>query len=423
MNKLQAIAPNGTEDLALRKILEATASYTGKDFFCILVKKLAEALGTKGAWVTEVLPNPDYARVLAMWMDNHFVKEYVLKITGTPCEKVFAKKELYHIPENLLGIYPDAADAQTFKATSYLGAPLLDLDGTILGNLAVLDTRPMPEEARNVTLFKIFADRAASELRRLRAENQLQERTEALKKEYRRKSNELEDARALQLGMLPPPFPSHPDYEFSFSMKTASEVGGDFFDYQIDEQGLTFGIGDATGHGLGASVMVTAMKLIFAEHAVTTDPVSFIKKASNSIRLMGFKKIYMAFTIGRLAENRLELAGAGMPPAYIYRAKTGVLEQISLKGMPLGSNTSFRYKCSRTHIEKDDILVFMSDGFPELFNRKGKMLGYEQVSALLLENIHLPPEEIIDQFYAIASKWLDGRNQDDDMTFFVFKRL
>lgn len=420
---MKALKQKVTEDLALRKILEATASYTGKDFFCILVKKLAEALGTKGAWVTEVLPNPDYAQVLAMWMDNHFVKEYILKITGTPCEKVFAEKKLYHIPENVLGIYPEAADARTFKATSYLGAPLLDLDGSILGNLAVLDTRPMPEEARNVTLFKIFADRAASELRRLRAEKQLQERTEALQKEYKRKSSELEDARTLQLSMLPPPFPLNPDYEFSFSMKTASEVGGDFFDYRIDDHVLTFGIGDATGHGLGASVMVTAMKLIFSEQAATSDLIAFIKKASNSIRLMGFKKIFMTFTLGRLSGNTLELAGAGMPPAYIFRSKTRSLEQIPLKGMPLGSNTTFRYKCRRTIIEKGDIVVFMSDGLPELFNNEGKMFGYDQVSKLLLEHIHRSPKEIIDRFHSIALNWLSGKNQDDDMTFFVFKRL
>lgn len=297
------------------------------------------------------------------------------------------------------------------------------MDGNILGNLAVLDSRPMPEEARNVTLFKIFTNRAASELRRLRAENQLQERTETLKKEYKRKSNELEDARLLQMSMLPPPFSPTPDYQFSFSMKAATEVGGDFFDYQIDDQVLTFGLGDATGHGLGASVMVTAMKLIFSEHAASSYPVSFIERASNSIRLMGFRNIFMAFAFGRLTENSLELAGAGIPPAYLYRAKSGSLDQIPLKGMPLGSKSLFHYKCYKTTIERGDIVVLMSDGFPELFNNEGQMLGYDQVSVLILEHINRSPEEMINQFHATASTWLDGRNQDDDMTFFVFKRL
>ncbi|MGK7370865.1 MAG: GAF domain-containing protein, partial [Candidatus Halalkalibacterium sp. M3_1C_030] len=140
------------EDLALRKILECTASYTGKEFFHALVKNLAEVLGTKGAMVTEFIPEEKKAHVLAFWIGNDFVDGYEYGIEGTPCERVFEKRRLYHVPKNLLKIFPDDADLKSFSASSYLGMPLLDLDGTILGNLAVLDTRPMPEVARNVTL-------------------------------------------------------------------------------------------------------------------------------------------------------------------------------------------------------------------------------------------------------------------------------
>jgi PAS domain-containing protein len=62
-----------------------------------------------------------------------------------------------------------------------MGVPLEDVDGTILGHLAVLDTRPMPEQPRLLTLFRIFAARAAAELRRLRAESRVRERQEKLK--------------------------------------------------------------------------------------------------------------------------------------------------------------------------------------------------------------------------------------------------
>ena len=65
-------------------------------------------------------------------------------------------------------------------AASYMGMPLLDLDGKILGHLAVLDMRPMPHEPRTQALFQIFAARAAAELRRLRAEAQVREREQKL---------------------------------------------------------------------------------------------------------------------------------------------------------------------------------------------------------------------------------------------------
>src|SRR5262249_28283078 len=61
-------------------------------------------------------------------------------------------------------------------AVSYMGVPLTDLDGTILGQLAVMDTKPMPEEPIRVTVFEIFAARAAAELRRLRAEREVRAR-------------------------------------------------------------------------------------------------------------------------------------------------------------------------------------------------------------------------------------------------------
>lgn len=57
-----------------------------------------------------------------------------------------------------------------FQAVSYLGVPLMDPAGTVLGHLAVLDSRPMPKEPRLISLFQFFANRAAAEHQRLRAE-------------------------------------------------------------------------------------------------------------------------------------------------------------------------------------------------------------------------------------------------------------
>lgn len=252
----------------------------------------------------------------------------------------------------------------------------------------------------------------------------LYEKSDDLKREYMRKSNELRAARKMQINMLPQNFPYSTDYQFSFSMSTASEVGGDYYDYRmIDESNLTFGIGDATGHGLQASVMVTAIKLLFSEHAGEINIVDFLKRASNSIRLMGFRKLYMAFAIGRLVDDTLELAGAGMPPALVYRSKTGSVEQVSLKGAPLGGPGDFPYKKVEMKLEPGDAVLLMTDGFPELFDRDGEMLGYSRVVELFSNVARHSPETVIDYFKEEADKWLDGKDQEDDMTFFVFKRI
>lgn len=167
---------------ALRSIIEGTAAHTGKKFFRQLVKHLALALNTKAAWVTEHLESEQRLRALAFWMDGNFVESYEYAIKGTPCEVVLEKNEMLHIPTDVINLFPNDPDLKTYKAMSYLGAPLIDFDGNILGNLAVMDTEEMPKEYKNFALFKIFSDRAASELRRIRAQQRLQEREEQLRR-------------------------------------------------------------------------------------------------------------------------------------------------------------------------------------------------------------------------------------------------
>src|SRR5688572_26331335 len=167
-------------DAALRTILEGTATETGEQFFKALVKNLAAALGTHGAWVTEYFPESRRLKALAFWMGEQWLDGWEMIVDGTPCERVIDQRCLIHIPDNLLNIYWDDPDVNAVGAASYMGMPLLDLDGKILGHLAVLDKRPMPPQPRTQTLFQIFAARAAAELRRLRAEAQVREREQKL---------------------------------------------------------------------------------------------------------------------------------------------------------------------------------------------------------------------------------------------------
>jgi PAS domain S-box-containing protein len=167
-------------DAALRTILEGTATATGEEFFKALVKKLAAVLNTHGAWVTEYFPESRRLKALAFWMGDQWLDGWEMVVDGTPCERVIDQRCLIHIPDNLLNIYWDDPDVSAVGAASYMGMPLLDLDGKILGHLAILDKRPMPPEPRAQALFQIFAARAAAELRRLRAEAQVREREKKL---------------------------------------------------------------------------------------------------------------------------------------------------------------------------------------------------------------------------------------------------
>src|SRR5215467_7599893 len=70
----------------LRLVVEGTVSETGEEFFRALVRNLARALDTIGAWVTEFLPKEQKLRALAMWFDGEFVDGYEYQVDGTPCQ-------------------------------------------------------------------------------------------------------------------------------------------------------------------------------------------------------------------------------------------------------------------------------------------------------------------------------------------------
>ncbi len=173
---------NTDEDEALHRILEGTSGATGERFFSALVENLTQVLGTYSAWVTEYSAPTRHLRSLAFWVNGRSFPNFSMDIAGTPCEVVIQRGDLVHYPDNILDIFPRNTPLKEFHAVSYMGMPLLGTDQEILGNLAVLDTRPMPRKPRFVTIFRIFAARAAAELRRLRAENALRQREE----KYRR---------------------------------------------------------------------------------------------------------------------------------------------------------------------------------------------------------------------------------------------
>ena len=168
------------EETALRLVIEGTASETGTEFFRALVRNLATVMGTMGAWVTEYLPAARRLRAYAFWLDGRFVENFEYNIAGTACEPVVESKKLVHIPDRLLDLYPGDPDIARLKAVSYLGVPLLAANGEVMGHLSVLDNKPLQQEPRLISLFEIFAARAAAEQRRLRFESEVRAREEAL---------------------------------------------------------------------------------------------------------------------------------------------------------------------------------------------------------------------------------------------------
>ena len=182
MSTPQPPLTNLDEGTALRTILEGTATETGERFFKALVENLAKALHTHAAWVTEYLPESRRLKALAFYLNGSFLKDWAMDLAGTPCEHVIDQARLIHFPDNLLNLFPIDPDIAGLKAASYMGLPLTDTTGKILGHLAVMDTQPMPADPRIEAIFRIFAARASSELQRLQAESATREREQKLRR-------------------------------------------------------------------------------------------------------------------------------------------------------------------------------------------------------------------------------------------------
>ncbi|MEP7342302.1 MAG: SpoIIE family protein phosphatase, partial [Acidobacteriota bacterium] len=247
-------------------------------------------------------------------------------------------------------------------------------------------------------------------------------RREEIEAENEQRAKELEEARQLQLSMLPKLVPQLPGLEIAAYMKTATEVGGDYYDFHLSDcDGLTVAVGDATGHGLKAGTVVTAMKSLFHCFADEPELLPAMNRSSRVLKQMNLRSLYMGLTVIKLLNSRLRITSGGMPPMLIYRAKDKRVEEVLIKAMPLGSVTGYTYRELEFKLACGDVVVMMSDGFPERFNPEGEMFDYERVTQSLAQVATHSPQEIIQHFVNIGDEWADGRPQDDDVTFVVLK--
>ena len=241
--------------------------------------------------------------------------------------------------------------------------------------------------------------------------------------EDQRKEEELEEARQFQLDMLPKETPKDLGLDISATIQTASEVGGDYYDYfpQEDKESLYVVVGDATGHGMTAGMMVSITKA--GLYGIPSIPPNEIAKRLNTvIKAIDLGWNRMAFNMARFWDNRVEFTSAAMPPAYHYHGETGEVDEILLGGLPLGSIKDETFTLEEFPFEKGDSLVFLSDGLPEATNKIDEMLGYEAVLECVKVNGEKNAEGQRDALLELGTTWLEGLQNQDDITIVVVKK-
>jgi serine phosphatase RsbU (regulator of sigma subunit) len=267
-------------------------------------------------------------------------------------------------------------------------------------------------EARLIEVEKL--SHRAIEQERQAAEERAERRM--IEAENHRRASELQEARRLQLAMLPRQVPKIDGIDIAFRMVTATEVGGDYFDFRAATGGTLIAVGDATSHGLHAGMVVAVAKSLF--HGVDPDeqPVDVLQRIDAGLQEMQERYASMAAVVIRIGDNQLQIASAAMPPLLILRDGSTEVEEVLLSAVPLGTLTGVSYQQRQLAVAPGDTLLLMSDGLVEAMSPDQQLFGYERVSEHLASLGGATAEEVVDGMLAEVMSFVGGSTPQDDIT-------
>ena len=155
----------------LQTIAEGTAARVGEAFFASLIQHLASALGVRYAYLAECLEGTT-ARSRAFCRAGEMAENFRYDLTGTPCLNVIEGRTCCY-PENLQQFFPQNEAIKRMRAEAYVGVPLRNSAGDIIGHLVVIDDKPARQDALWLSVLQTFAGRAGAELERQQADEKL----------------------------------------------------------------------------------------------------------------------------------------------------------------------------------------------------------------------------------------------------------
>ncbi len=253
---------------------------------------------------------------------------------------------------------------------------------------------------------------------------------EALRwRDHMRKSEELEFARRLQLAMIPKKDIRLGQVEVMGQMITATEVGGDYFDFfRLDEKRLCIAYGDATGHGVAAGLVVGMVKLaatVWAMHPKRIEDM--LSDLNQGLRkTLPLKTMGMGFGLAVIDLERfeVEVCSSGMPYPYHFVAANDQIRTLELKGPPLGYLKRISPTSIKLRLAPGDRLIFLSDGFAERFDAEKRIWGInatqESLRAACMDCAQ--PAHIAARLIEDCDRFAGARPCDDDMTIVVLQR-
>ena len=243
--------------------------------------------------------------------------------------------------------------------------------------------------------------------------------------EKERIGSELLIAHNIQMGMLPKTFPPSPDCKevtIYGSLEPAKEVGGDLYDFHVQNDHLLFCVGDVSGKGVPASLMMAVTRSLFRTVSYQTQqPDEIMKRINDSLSEMNENLLFVTFFVGilDLKTGHLSYSNAGHCAPVIIGSSLSTLKMDT--NIPLGVMSGWDYTKQECHIDPGSIIFLYTDGLNEAQDAVYNQFGEERMMAELEKMGSATPRQLIDHMSAEIHRFENGTEQSDDLTMLAIK--
>jgi sigma-B regulation protein RsbU (phosphoserine phosphatase) len=275
-------------------------------------------------------------------------------------------------------------------------------------------------------LARAFNTMAATLETRERDLRTAEERTRVAEIEVAVSRAQMEIAREIQRTLLP----DHPltlaGVRFAGRCLPAVEVGGDYFGYFPREpDGADSFIGDVSGHGVGAALLMAEARSAFMMQRLISASAAPILEKLNDLLFDDLDRATLFMTACCSTFNartsELSYANAGHPPALLLRADQDCCGLLQAGGMLLGIRKAVKFEETITVLNEGDIVVFYTDGITERASESGEFFGIGRLGDAIIAHRHEEPEALVTAVLDVVDRFAGRRPHDDDVTIVAMK--
>ena len=230
---------------------------------------------------------------------------------------------------------------------------------------------------------------------------------------------ELTIAHNIQKALLPQSFPEHADIDLYATQTPARDVGGDLYDYFVHEGCLVFCIGDVSGKGVPAALLMAVMKSMFRSEAHRADSAAGIVETMNrnlGEEYKGGDFVTMFVGILDLKTGFLDYCNAGHEAPLVAGRPLDVK-----RNLPVGALSDWNYEGQQTQLKSGDMLFLYTDGLSEAKNSTGELLGRKRVQQIVSEHAIDTARQLVGVLEAEERYHAGDAEQNDDITMLAIR--